>query len=159
MHFVLTPFKAQGFVEHFTDKCGGVISWINQAAPSLAFSEGWGLYAEMLIAEDTDSYQDQLWQRYGALKWRVGLLIITIIIIQVSYDHRIINAIYAITYGSLKNSGFQRGLTFEPATSRLRCNTLTNLAMTPLTLGVGHLWVLMSPNGCEMIHEIFHILN
>jgi len=88
MRFVLTPFKAQGFVEHFTDKCGGVISWINQAASSLAFSEGWGLYAEMLIAEDTDSYQDQLWQRYGALKWRVGLLIITIIIIQVSYDHR-----------------------------------------------------------------------
>ena len=54
------------------DKCGGVISWINQATQSIAFAEGWGLYAELLIAEDTDSYDDQLWQKYGALKWRVG---------------------------------------------------------------------------------------
>ena len=123
MRFVLTPFKAQGFVEHFTDKCGGVISWINQAAPSLAFSEGWGLYAEMLIAEDTDSYQDQLWQRYGALKWRVGLSII-IIIIQLSYDPRsyeryLCNCIW-------KPENFRILTGFEPATSRLRCNAITN---------------------------------
>ena len=36
----------------------------------------------------------------------------------------------------------------EPATSRYRCNALTNWAMKPLTLGAGHLWVLMSP--CRM---------
>ena len=30
-------------------------------------------------------------------------------------------------------------------TSRYRCNALTNWAMKPLTLGAGHLWVLMSP--------------
>ena len=64
--------QAQGFVEHFTDECGGVFSWINQVTQSIAFAEGWGLYAELLIAEDTDSYDDQLWQKYGALKWRVG---------------------------------------------------------------------------------------
>ena len=64
--------QAQGFVEHFKDKCGGVISWVNQVSMSIAFAEGWGLYAEMLIAEDTDSYNDHLWQRFGALKWRVG---------------------------------------------------------------------------------------
>ena len=52
-----------------------MISWINQAVPSVAFEEGWGLYAEVLIAEDTDSYKDHLWQKYGALKWRVGKLI------------------------------------------------------------------------------------
>lgn len=49
-------------------------SWINQVTQSIAFVEGWGLYAELLIAEDTDSYEDQLWQRYGALKWRVGII-------------------------------------------------------------------------------------
>ena len=65
-------FQAQGFVEHFTDKCGGVISWVNQITQSIAFAEGWGLYAELLIAEDTNSYEDRLWQKYGALKWRVG---------------------------------------------------------------------------------------
>ena len=34
---------------------------------------------------------------------------------------------------------------FEPVTSRYRCDTLTNWAMKPLTLGAGHLWVLMFP--------------
>ena len=32
---------------------------------------------------------------------------------------------------------------FEPVTSRFRCDALTNWAMKPLTLGAGHLWVLM----------------
>ena len=36
---------------------------------------------------------------------------------------------------------------FEPVTSRFRCDALTNWAMKPLTLGVGHLWVLMVPWG------------
>ena len=36
---------------------------------------------------------------------------------------------------------------FEPVTSRFRCDALTNWAMKPLTLGAGHLWVLMVPWG------------
>ena len=32
---------------------------------------------------------------------------------------------------------------FEPVTSWYRCNALTNWAMKPLTLGAGHLWILM----------------
>jgi len=66
--------QVQGFAEHFMDNCAGVISWINQVSQSIAFAEGWGLYAEMLIADDTDSYNDNPWQKYGALKWRVGWL-------------------------------------------------------------------------------------
>ena len=68
-------------------------------------------------------------------------------------------------------------------TSRYRCDALTTWAMKPLTLGAGHLWVLMSlwrmdvkwymkhfiyhftfvssnepvKNGCEVIDETFHI--
>ena len=34
---------------------------------------------------------------------------------------------------------------FEPVTSRYRCDDLTNWAMTPLTLGTGHFWVIISP--------------
>lgn len=49
-----------------------MIGWVNQISQSIAFSEGWGLYAEMLIAEDTDSYDKKPWQRYGALKWRAS---------------------------------------------------------------------------------------
>ena len=64
--------QVQGSAEHFMDNCGGVIRWINQVFQSIAFAEGWGLYAEMLIADDTDSYDDNPWQKYGALKWRVG---------------------------------------------------------------------------------------
>ena len=48
-----------------------------------------------------------------------------------------------LRYRSLKKSGLQAG--FEPVTSRYRCDALTNWAMKPLTLGAGHLWVLMSP--------------
>ena len=40
---------------------------------------------------------------------------------------------------------------FEPMTSRFRCNALTNWAMKPLTLGAGHLWVLMVPWGMNGI--------
>ena len=39
---------------------------------------------------------------------------------------------------------------FEPVTSRYRCDALTNWAMKPLTLGAGHLWVLMSPSRMDM---------
>ena len=44
-------------------------------------------------------------------------------------------------------------------TSRYRCDALNNWAMKPLTLGASHLWVLMSPWGCEVIYEMFYILN
>ena len=43
---------------------------------------------------------------------------------------------------------------FEPVTSRYRCDALTNWAMTPPTLGAGHLWVPMFPWG--MNHVSFH---
>ena len=36
---------------------------------------------------------------------------------------------------------------FEPVTSRYRCDALTHWAMKPLTLGAGHLWVLIVPWG------------
>ena len=53
------------------------------------------------------------------------------------------NAIWAIAYRSLKKSGLQTG--FEPATLRYRCDAPTDWALKPLTLGAGHLWVLMNP--------------
>ena len=45
-------------------------------------------------------------------------------------------------------------------TSRFRCDALTNWAMKPLTLGAGHLWVLMIPWGMNqwwMVYEMNHI--
>ena len=36
---------------------------------------------------------------------------------------------------------FRTSTGFEPATSRYRCDALTNWAMKPLTLGAGHFWV------------------
>ena len=38
---------------------------------------------------------------------------------------------------------------FEPVTSRHRFDALTNWAMKPLTLEVGHLWALVSPWGVD----------
>ena len=46
-----------------------------------------------------------------------------------------------------KPEKFRTSTGFEPVTSRFRCDALTNWAMKPLTLGVGHLWVLMDPWG------------
>ena len=48
---------------------------------------------------------------------------------------------------------------FKPVTSRYRCDALTNWAMKPLTLGAGHLWVLMSPWRMDVkwYNETFHI--
>ena len=46
---------------------------------------------------------------------------------------------------------------FEPVTSRYRCDALTNWAMKPLTLGAGHLWVLMSPWRMDVKFNIWHI--
>ena len=36
---------------------------------------------------------------------------------------------------------FRTSTGFQPATSRYRCDALTNWAMKPLTLGAGHFWV------------------
>ena len=46
-----------------------------------------------------------------------------------------------------KPENFRTSTGFEPVTSRYRCDALTNWAMKPLTLGAGHLWVLISPWG------------
>ena len=44
-----------------------------------------------------------------------------------------------------KPEKFRTSTGFEPVTSRFRCDAPTNRAMTPVTLGAGHLWVLMIP--------------
>ena len=46
-----------------------------------------------------------------------------------------------------KPEKFRTSTGFEPVTSRFRCDALTNWAMKALTLGAGHLWVLMVPWG------------
>ena len=48
-----------------------------------------------------------------------------------------------------KPEKFRTSTGFEPVTSRFRCDALTNWAMKPLTLGAGHLWVLMVPWGMK----------
>ena len=69
-----------------------------------------------------------------------------------------------------KPEKFRTSTEFEPVTSRFRCDALTNWAMKPLTLGAGHLWVLMVPWGMnqwwigiwnesypQFIYDSFHI--
>ena len=59
-----------------------------------------------------------------------------------------------------KPEKFRTSTGFEPVTSRFRCDALTNWAMKPLTLGAGHLWVLMVPRGMNqwwMVYEMNHI--
>ena len=46
-----------------------------------------------------------------------------------------------------KREKFSTSTGFETVTSRYWCDHLTNSAMKPLTMGVGHLWVLMGPWG------------
>ena len=46
---------------------------------------------------------------------------------------------------------------FEPVTLRYRCDALTNWAMKPLTLGAGHLWVLMSTWGMDVKWYIWNV--
>ena len=56
----------------FGDNCEGVISWLNGASYYTAFTEGWALYAENpLIAEETDTYDNDPLQLYGMLKWQI----------------------------------------------------------------------------------------
>ena len=59
-----------------------------------------------------------------------------------------------------KPEKFRTSTGFEPVTSRFRCDALTNWAMKPLTLGAGHLWVLMVREewiNDEMVYEMNHI--
>ena len=58
-------------MEHFKDKCGGNIKWIDSQAYYTAFTEGWALYAENpLIAQQTDTYNGEEMQKFGMLKWQ-----------------------------------------------------------------------------------------
>lgn len=62
-----------GHVEHFSDKCGGVPSWLDRNTYYTAFTEGWGLYSENpVLSDDTDTYKDNLLQKYGMVKWQVS---------------------------------------------------------------------------------------
>ncbi|XP_031569347.1 uncharacterized protein LOC116303878, partial [Actinia tenebrosa] len=63
--------QVQGLKEHFQDSCGGVPSWLDSKTYYTAFTEGWGLYSENpLISDDTDTYEENLLQKYGMLKWQ-----------------------------------------------------------------------------------------
>lgn len=63
--------QVQGHVEHFSDKCGGVPSWLDRNTYYTAFTEGWGLYSENpVLSDDTDTYKDNLLQKYGMVKWQ-----------------------------------------------------------------------------------------
>ena len=54
---------------------------------------------------------------------------------------------------------FRTSTGFEPATSRYRCDALTNWAMKPLTLAAGHFWVHNFPwLWVKDIYEIHHTL-
>ncbi|XP_068740560.1 uncharacterized protein [Montipora capricornis] len=64
--------QVQGLVEHFQDSGGGVIGWLDSSTFYIAFTEGWGLYAENpLIARDTNVYDEHPFEKYGMLKWQV----------------------------------------------------------------------------------------
>ena len=61
---------------------------------------------------------------------------------QVSHDHRSYER--NLSNCVEKPEKVRTSTWFEPVTSRYRCDALTNWAMKPLTVGAGHLWVLMS---------------
>ena len=59
-------------MEHFADECGGVPAWLDKNTYYTAFTEGWGLYSENpILSDDTDTYKDNLLQKYGMAKWQV----------------------------------------------------------------------------------------
>ncbi|KAL9980551.1 hypothetical protein ACROYT_G009153 [Oculina patagonica] len=63
--------QVQGHVEHFADQCGGVPAWLDKNTYYTAFTEGWGLYSENpVLSDDTDTYKDNLLQKYGMVKWQ-----------------------------------------------------------------------------------------
>ena len=56
------------------DSCDGAIAWLDKVTNYPAFIEGWALYAESpLIAQDTDTYKYEPMQKFGMLKWQVGM--------------------------------------------------------------------------------------
>ncbi|KAK3744963.1 hypothetical protein QZH41_008490, partial [Actinostola sp. cb2023] len=64
--------QIQGLTEHFQDTCGGVPKWLDGLTFYTAFVEGWALYSENpVMSDDTDTYKDNLLQKYGMLKWQV----------------------------------------------------------------------------------------
>lgn len=66
--------QVQGHLEHFLDRCGGAIAWLDGRTSYTGFKEGWALYAEYpLIGRDTDMYVDEPMQKYGMLKWLVRI--------------------------------------------------------------------------------------
>lgn len=72
--FTTTYTLLVGHVEHFADKCGGVPAWLDKNTYYTAFTEGWGLYSENpLLSDDTDTYKDNLLQKYGMVKWQVRI--------------------------------------------------------------------------------------
>ena len=62
-----------GRQEHFRDKCGGVIKWLDKGTSYIAFQEGWALYAENpVLSDDVKLYEENILQRYGMYKWQVS---------------------------------------------------------------------------------------
>ena len=58
--------------QYFRDKYGGVPKWIDEQTSFTFFSEGWALYSENpVIAEDTDTYKYNLFQKFGMLQGQV----------------------------------------------------------------------------------------
>ena len=79
--------------------------------------------------------------------WRNKIVIKNVNIMkQVSHDHRSFER--NLSNCEQKPEKVRTLTGFEPVTLRYWCDALTNWAMKPLTLGAGHLWVLMSP--CRM---------
>ena len=97
----------------------------------------------------------------------IVIAIIVIVIILSPLLSPIEAVIFAVMKGIIicncvkKFEKFRTSTGFEPVTSRYRCDALTNWAMKPLTLGVGHFWVLMFAWGMNErwndIYEMDHI--
>lgn len=64
--------QVQGNTEHFHDGCDDALTWLDQETYYTAFTEGWALYSENpLVAQDTDTYNNEPMQKFGMLKWQV----------------------------------------------------------------------------------------
>ena len=74
---------------------------------------------------------DHIWTAGSEIKWSYDPR---------SYERNFCNCVK-------KPEKFRTSTGFELVTSWYRCDALTNWAMRPLTLGAGHLWVLIFPWG------------
>ena len=83
-----------------------------------------------------------IWNKLLSYIWNVSYIELRIWN-QVSHDHRSYER--NLSNCVEKPEKVRTSTGFEPVTSRYRCDALTNWVMKPLTLGAGHLWVLMSP--------------